>query len=37
MLGGTAALEGSVKWWSEGNRDHHRYTDTPKDPYNEKH
>jgi len=37
MLGGTAALEGSVKWWCGGHRVHHRYTDTPKDPYNAKH
>jgi len=37
MLGGTAALEGSLKWWCGGHRVHHRYTDTPKDPYNAKH
>jgi len=36
-LGGTAALEGSVKWWCGGHRVHHRYTDTPKDPYNATH
>jgi hypothetical protein len=36
VLGGTAALEGSVKWWCGGHRVHHRYTDTRKDPYNAK-
>eukprot|EP00457_Paulinella_chromatophora_P002084 gb/GEZN01002088.1/.p1 GENE.gb/GEZN01002088.1/~~gb/GEZN01002088.1/.p1 ORF type:complete len:737 (-),score=103.98 gb/GEZN01002088.1/:347-2557(-) len=36
MLGGTGALEGSIKWWCGGHRVHHRYTDTPKDPYNAK-
>lgn len=36
VLGGTAALEGSVKWWCGGHRVHHRYTDTLKDPYNAK-
>eukprot|EP00808_Paulinella_micropora_P015384 g23161.t1 len=36
MLGGTGALEGSIKWWCGGHRVHHRYTDTPKDPYNSK-
>ena len=34
MLAGSAALEGSIKWWCGGHRIHHRYTDTPKDPYN---
>lgn len=34
MLGGTGALEGSIKWWCGGHRVHHRYTDTPRDPYN---
>lgn len=34
MLGGSGALEGSIKWWCGGHRVHHRYTDTPKDPYN---
>jgi len=36
LLGGTGALEGSIKWWCGGHRVHHRYTDTPKDPYNAK-
>jgi stearoyl-CoA desaturase (delta-9 desaturase) len=36
MLGGTGALQGSIKWWCGGHRVHHRYTDTPKDPYNAK-
>ncbi|KAI9204440.1 uncharacterized protein BJ171DRAFT_505839 [Polychytrium aggregatum] len=30
---GTGAFEGSIRWWSRGHRAHHRYTDTPKDPY----
>lgn len=34
LLCGTGALEGSLKWWAGGHRVHHRYTDTPKDPYN---
>jgi len=34
MLAGSSALEGSIKWWCGGHRIHHRYTDTPKDPYN---
>jgi len=34
MLMGSGALEGSIKWWCGGHRVHHRYTDTPKDPYN---
>jgi len=34
MLAGSGALEGSLKWWCGGHRVHHRYTDTPKDPYN---
>jgi len=33
-LGGAAAYEGSIKWWSRNHRAHHRYTDTDKDPYN---
>jgi len=36
LLGGSGALEGSLKWWAGGHRVHHRYTDTPKDPYNSK-
>jgi len=35
-LGGAAAFEGSIKWWSRNHRAHHRYTDTEKDPYNAK-
>jgi len=34
MLGGTGAVEGSIRWWSRDHRVHHRYTDTDKDPYN---
>jgi stearoyl-CoA desaturase (delta-9 desaturase) len=30
---GSGAVEGSIRWWSRGHRQHHRYTDTPKDPY----
>ncbi|KAI0009268.1 delta-9 fatty acid desaturase [Xylariaceae sp. FL0662B] len=30
---GTAAVEGSIRWWSKYHRSHHRYTDTVKDPY----
>jgi stearoyl-CoA desaturase (delta-9 desaturase) len=33
MVMGTAALEGSAKWWCGGHRVHHRYTDTEFDPY----
>jgi stearoyl-CoA desaturase (Delta-9 desaturase) len=33
MIAGTAAGEGSIKWWSNGHRTHHRFTDTEKDPY----
>lgn len=36
MLWGSAAAQGSVKWWSNGHRTHHRFTDTDKDPYNAK-
>lgn len=31
---GAAALEGSVKHWCSQHRDHHRYVDTNRDPYN---
>jgi len=34
IFAGSGALEGSIKWWCGGHRVHHRYTDTPKDPYN---
>ena len=33
---GTAALQGTVKWWCGGHRIHHRYTDTNLDPYSAK-
>ncbi|KAF5371267.1 hypothetical protein D9758_004284 [Tetrapyrgos nigripes] len=33
-LFGAGAVQGSIKWWSRGHRSHHRYTDTPLDPYN---
>lgn len=31
---GAAAFEGSVVDWASQHRNHHRYTDTDKDPYN---
>lgn len=34
MLGGSGAVEGSIRWWARGHRAHHRYTDTDLDPYN---
>lgn len=33
-LFGAGAFEGSVLEWSTDHRNHHRYTDTDKDPYN---
>jgi stearoyl-CoA desaturase (delta-9 desaturase) len=30
---GAGAIEGSIKWWGHSHRIHHRYTDTPRDPY----
>lgn len=33
-LMGASAVQGSVYWWARGHRSHHRYTDTPLDPYN---
>ncbi|OMJ18995.1 Acyl-CoA desaturase [Smittium culicis] len=33
-LAGSAAVQGSIFWWSRDHRVHHRYTDTPRDPYN---
>ncbi|KXS09194.1 hypothetical protein M427DRAFT_105886 [Gonapodya prolifera JEL478] len=30
---GAGAFQGSIRWWSRGHRQHHRYTDTQKDPY----
>ncbi len=34
LLFGAAAFEGSALEWSTDHRNHHRYTDTDKDPYN---
>ena len=31
---GAAAFEQSALWWSSLHRDHHRYVDTERDPYN---
>ncbi|RPD54353.1 hypothetical protein L227DRAFT_511857 [Lentinus tigrinus ALCF2SS1-6] len=36
VLMGASAVQGSVYWWARGHRSHHRYTDTPLDPYNAK-
>jgi stearoyl-CoA desaturase (delta-9 desaturase) len=36
LIGGSAAFQGSAKWWCRNHRAHHRYTDTDKDPYNAK-
>ncbi|KAI0773705.1 hypothetical protein C8Q74DRAFT_776181 [Fomes fomentarius] len=33
-IAGASAVQGSVYWWARGHRSHHRYTDTPLDPYN---
>jgi len=33
LIIGSGAFEGSVLWWSRDHRAHHRYSDTPKDPY----
>lgn len=33
MLAGTAAVEGSVRWWARDHRAHHKYVDTERDPY----
>ncbi|KHC55802.1 stearoyl-CoA desaturase (delta-9 desaturase) [Candida albicans P60002] len=30
---GAGAIEGSIKWWGHSHRIQHRYTDTPRDPY----
>lgn len=35
-LFGAAAFEGSILEWCTDHRNHHRYTDTDKDPYNAK-
>lgn len=32
-VAGAGAVQGSIKWWARGHRAHHRYTDTPLDPY----
>ncbi len=34
ILFGAGTFEGPVLEWCTDHRDHHRYTDTPKDPYN---
>ncbi|KAJ3196043.1 hypothetical protein HK101_010283 [Irineochytrium annulatum] len=33
MLASSGAFEGSIRWWCRDHRAHHRFTDTPKDPY----
>lgn len=33
---GTLGFQGSIKWWCERHRLHHRFTDTDHDPYNAK-
>ncbi|PWY73126.1 delta-9 desaturase isoenzyme B [Aspergillus sclerotioniger CBS 115572] len=33
-LFGAGAIQGSIKFWARNHRLHHRYTDTPLDPYN---
>ena len=30
---GAGAFQGSIKWWGRNHRIHHRYVDTPQDPY----
>ncbi|KAI0313334.1 delta9-fatty acid desaturase [Amylostereum chailletii] len=32
-IAGSGAGQGTIKWWARGHRAHHRYTDTPLDPY----
>lgn len=34
VLGGSTTFQGSVLKWATDHRDHHRYVDTEKDPYN---
>ena len=34
LLGGSAAMQGSALQWAAQHRDHHTFTDQPKDPYN---
>ncbi|KAJ2421431.1 stearoyl-CoA 9-desaturase, partial [Coemansia sp. RSA 2524] len=31
---GTSSIQGSIIWWVQNHRLHHRYTDTERDPYN---
>ncbi|KAJ2082386.1 stearoyl-CoA 9-desaturase [Coemansia sp. RSA 988] len=31
---GTSSVQGSIIWWVQNHRLHHRYTDTERDPYN---
>ncbi|KAI7827223.1 stearoyl-CoA desaturase [Kickxella alabastrina] len=31
---GAASIQGSIIWWVQNHRLHHRYTDTERDPYN---
>lgn len=33
LLMGTTAFQGSAIWWCRDHRAHHRFSDTPKDPY----
>lgn len=33
MLMGTAAIQGSIRWWSRDHRAHHKHVDTELDPY----
>ncbi|OLL24565.1 Acyl-CoA desaturase, partial [Neolecta irregularis DAH-3] len=33
MLVASGAAQGSIRWWSAAHRNHHRFTDTEKDPY----
>ncbi|KAJ3116047.1 hypothetical protein HDU96_010513 [Phlyctochytrium bullatum] len=33
MLAASGSFEGSIRWWCRDHRAHHRYTDTPRDPY----
>ncbi|PNS20321.1 Acyl-CoA desaturase [Sphaceloma murrayae] len=32
-LARAGAMEGSIRWWARDHRAHHRWTDTPRDPY----
>ena len=33
MFLASGAVQGSIRWWSRDHRAHHKYVDTPKDPY----